>query len=230
MAEFLQNLSLFPLVLTLGAYQFGLWCQKKGKSPIFNPILIAVIVVIGVLLLFGIDLEQYQAGNKVITWLLTPATVCLALPLYQQIKVLKKNLPAIFAGIAAGTLSCLGFILLFCALFRLDTAISISLLPKSITTAIGMELSEKNGGLAALTTAAILITGILGNLAAPMLCKLFRFHDPVTQGVAIGTSAHALGTARANEMGAIQGAASSLSLVIAGVLTVILFPFACMLL
>lgn len=230
MAEFLQNLSLFPLVLTLGAYQFGLWCQKKGKSPIFNPILIAVIVVIGVLLLFGIDLEQYQAGNKVITWLLTPATVCLALPLYQQIKVLKKNLPAIFAGIFAGTISCLGFILLFCALFRLDHAISISLLPKSITTAIGMELSEKNGGLAALTTAAILITGILGNLAAPMLCKLFGFHDPVTQGVAIGTSAHALGTARANEMGAIQGAASSLSLVVAGILTVILFPFACMLL
>lgn len=230
MAEFLQNLSLFPLVLTLGAYQFGLWCQKKGKNPIFNPLLIAVLVVIGVLLVFGIDLGTYQDGMKAISWLLTPATVCLALPLYQQIKVLKKNLPAIFAGIVAGTLSCLGFILLFCALFRLDTAISVSLLPKSITTAIAMELTEQNDGIVALTTASILITGILGNLTAPMLCKLFRFQNPVAQGVAIGTAAHALGTARANEMGAIQGAASSLSLVVAGVLTVILFPFACMLL
>ncbi len=230
MSDFLQELSLFPLVLTLGAYQFGLWCQKKGKSPLFNPLLIAVLVVIGVLLLFRFDLEQYQTGINAISWLLTPATVCLALPLYRQIKVLKKNLPAIFAGIFAGTLSCLGFILLFCALFRLDTAISVSLLPKSITTAIAIVLSQDNGGMAALTSAAILITGILGNVTAPMLCKLFRFRDPVAQGVAIGTAAHALGTVRANEMGAIHGAASSLSLVVAGVLTVILFPFACMLL
>ena len=230
MAEFLQNLSLFPLVLTMGAFLFGQWCQKKGKHPLLNPLLIAAVIVIGVLLLFKVDVQVYQDGMKTISWLLTPATVCLALPLYQQIKVLKKNLPAIFAGIVAGTLSCLGFILLFCAYGRLDTAISVSLLPKSITTAIAIELSEDNGGIVALTTASILITGIVGNVAAPMLCKLFRFRDPVAQGVAIGTSAHALGTVRANEMGAIQGAASSLSLVVAGVLTVILFPFACMLL
>lgn len=230
MTEFLQELSLFPLVLTLGAFQFGRWCQKKGKSPLFNPLLIAVLVVIGVLLLFGFDLEQYQAGMQSISWLLTPATVCLALPLYQQIKVLKKNLPAIFAGIVAGTVSCLGFILLFCRLFQLDGAITVSLLPKSITTAIAIVLSEDNGGMVALTSAAILITGLIGNALGPMLCKLFCFRDPVAQGVAIGTAAHALGTARANEMGEIQGAVSSLSLVVAGILTVILFPFACMLL
>ncbi len=230
MAEFFQELSLFPLVLTLGAFQFGRWCQKKGKHPLLNPLLIAVLVVIGVLLLLGFDLKRYQAGMKSISWLLTPATVCLALPLYQQVKVLKKNLPAIFAGIFAGTLSCLGFILLFCTLIRLDAAISVSLLPKSITTAIAIVLSENNGGMVALTSAAILITGLIGNVAAPTLCKLLQFRDPVAQGVAIGTAAHALGTVRANEMGAIQGAVSSLSLVVAGVLTVVLFPFACMLL
>ena len=230
MTEFLQELSLFPLVLTLGAFQFGRWCQKKGRSPLFNPLLIAVLVVIGVLLLFGVDLEQYQTGMKSISWLLTPATVCLALPLYQQIKVLKKNLPAILAGIVAGTVSCLGFILLSCWLFRLDGAITVSLLPKSITTAIAIVLSEDNGGMVALTSAAILITGLIGNALGPTLCKLFHFRDPVAQGAAIGTAAHALGTARANEMGEIQGAVSSLSLVVAGVLTVLLFPFACMLL
>ena len=230
MAEFFQELSLFPLVLTLSAFQFGRWCQKKGKHPLLNPLLIAVLVVIGVLLLLGFDLERYQTGMKSISWLLTPATVCLALPLYQQIKVLKKDLAAIFAGIIAGTVSCLGFIVLFGALFRLDGAITVSLLPKSITTAIAIVLSENNGGMVALTSAAILITGLIGNAAGPVLCKLFHFRNPIAQGVAIGTAAHALGTVRATEMGAVQGAVSSLSLVVAGVLTVILFPLACMLL
>ncbi|MBR3978127.1 MAG: LrgB family protein [Oscillospiraceae bacterium] len=224
MAEFLEGLSLFPLALTFGTYQIGLWCQKKWKSPLLNPILIAVVLTIGVILLCGIDLQVYQTGASGISWLLTPATVCLALPLYKQIKILKKHLPAILTGILAGTVTSLVFIFALCKLLSLDDALTISLLPKSITTAIGMVLSEQSGGYGSLTTAAIIITGNLGNLAGSMLCKLFRLTEPIAQGVALGTASHVVGTTRANELGELQGAVSSLSLAIAGIVTVIVFP------
>lgn len=226
MAEFLEGLSLFPLALTFGAYQIGLWCQKKWKTPLLNPILISVVLIIGVLLLLGFDLEVYQAGAAGISWLLTPATVCLALPLYKQVKVLKKHLPAIFAGILAGTLTSLVFIFVLCKLLSLNDALTISMLPKSITTAIGMVLSEQSGGYGSLTAASIIVTGILGSLFGSLLCKLFRLADPIAQGVALGTASHVVGTSRANELGELQGAVSSLSLAIAGILTVILFPLA----
>lgn len=230
MAEFLSQISLFPLVLTIGAYQIGLWIQKKGKLPIFNPILIAVLIVIGVLSVTGLDMTVYQTGTSGISWFLTPATVCLAVPLYEQLKILKKNLPAILAGIAAGTVTSLLCVALFCRLFALSDSLGVSLLPKSITTAMGIVLSQQNGGIPALTTAAIILTGILGNFMGTILCKLFRFRDPITQGVAFGTASHVIGTTRAAQVSDLTGAVSSLSLTIAGVLTAVLFPLACMLL
>ena len=229
MAEFLMQFSLFPLVLTLGAYQLGLWCQKKGKSPLFNPILIATVLVIGVLLLTGVTNAHYQAGVSGISWLLTPATVCLALPLYEHVQTLKKNLPAVLTGIFAGTVTSLAFLLALCKLLALEDAVTLSLLPKSITTAMGMVLSEQSGGIGALTAAAIIITGIFGSLSGSMLCKLLKIKDPVSQGVAFGTAAHVVGTSRAAELGSLQGAVSSLSLAVAGILTTVVFPFVVML-
>ena len=230
MTEFLESLSLFALGLTVGSYQFGLWCRKKWNSPICNPILIATMLVVGVLLLTGISTDTYQSGMEPISWLLTPATVCLALPLYEQLKVLKKSLPAILTGIAAGTVTSLAVIFLLCRLLGLDTAMTASLLPKSITTAMGIVLSEQAGGIPALTTAAIIITGILGSLVGSGLCKLLKLTDPICQGVAFGTASHVIGTSRATELGALQGAVSSLSLAVAGILTAILSPLVCMLL
>ena len=227
MLEALQSLSLFSLVLTLGAYQIGLWCRKKWDHPICNPILIAVILVGGFLLLTGIPVENYQAGTSAISWLLTPATVCLALPLYEQLKVLKKNLPAILAGIGAGTLVSLGCVFLLCRLFRLEDSFTVSLLPKSITTAMGIVLSSQNGGIPSLTTAVIIVTGILGSLAGSALCKLLKLNDPISQGVAFGTASHVIGTSKAAELGQLQGAVSSLSLTVAGILTAVLFPLVC---
>lgn len=228
MSEFLSGLSLFPLVLTLGAYQVGLWCRKKWNSPLCNPILIAVILVIAVLLLTGVSVETYQEGTGAISWLLTPATVCLALPLYEQLKILRKNLPAILTGVTAGTVTSLVVVLLMCHLFGLDEQISVSLLPKSITTAMGIVLSEQNGGIPALTTAVIIVTGILGSLIGSTLCKVLKLSDPVAQGVAFGTASHVVGTSRANELSPLTGAVSSLSLATAGILTAVLFPIACM--
>lgn len=228
MTEFVQSISLFPLVLTLGTYQIGLWCQKKTKSPLCNPLLIATLLSIGVLLLSGFDLQAYQSGSSWITWLLTPATVCLAVPLYEQIKVFRNELGAVIAGVAAGTAASLGFILLMCGLFRLEDVLTISLLPKSITTAIGLVLSENAGGIPALTSAAIVITGILGNLTGSFLCKLLKITNPIAQGVGFGTASHVIGTSKATELDPLAGAVSSLSLAVAGILTAVVFPLVLM--
>lgn len=217
---------LLALVLTFGAYQIGLWCQKKWKSPLLNPILIAVLLVVGVLLATGASVEEYRAGTAGISWLLTPATVCLALPLYNQVKRLKKSIPAILAGVSVGTVTSLVSILIMCRLFRLENNITVSLLPKSVTTAMGMVLAEQGGGIGSLAAAAIIVTGILGSLFGSVLCKLLRITDPVAQGVAFGTASHVVGTSRANEIGEIQGAVSSLSLAVAGILTAVVFPLA----
>ena len=230
MTEWLESVSLFPLVLTIGAYQIGLWCRKRWNNPICNPILIAVILVCAVLLLEKLPVESYQAGTAGISWLLTPATVCLALPLYEQLKALKSKLPAILAGVAAGTVASLLGIFLLCSLFALDRSVTVSLLPKSVTTAMGTVLSSQNGGLAPLTTAAILVTGIIGSLLGPILIRLLRLRSPVAQGVAMGTASHVIGTSKATELGAVQGAVSSLSLTVAGILTALLFPLVCSLL
>ena len=224
MADLLYEVSLFPLVLTFGAYQIGLWCRRKWNSPLCNPLLIAVILVISFLLVSGISTEVYQDGMAKISWLLTPATVCLALPLYQQLKTLRKQLPAIFLGVTAGTLTSLASIFLLCKVFRLDNAMLLSLLPKSITTAIGMVLSEQMGGIQSLTAAAIIATGILGSLIGSSLCRLLKLTDPIAQGAAFGTASHVIGTTRANEIGQLQGAVSSLSLISAGLLTAVVLP------
>ena len=230
MADFLESISLFPVLLTLGTYQFGLWCQKKTRHALCNPLLIATILSIAVLAATGFDPKVYQTGTAGISWLLTPATVCLAVPLYEQLKVLKKHLPAILAGVVSGVVTSLLSILLLCRLFRLEDVVTISLLPKSITTAIALALTEQSGGISALTTFAIVITGILGNLSGSAFCKLMKLTDPVAQGVGFGTASHVIGTSRAMEVDPLTGAVSSLSLAVAGILTAILFPVMLMLL
>ena len=216
--------ALFPIVLTCGAFQVGLWCQKKWKNPICNPVLIASVLIIGFLLATGYPNADYQTGTALYQWLLTPATVCLALPLYRQLKILGKNLWAILAGITAGTVTSLICVALLSKAFALNDTMLYTLLPKSITTAMGMTLAEQLGGIPSITAAVIIVTGILGSLTGSMLCKLLRLEDPISQGVAFGTASHVIGTSRATELGALQGAVSSLSLAVAGILTAILLP------
>ena len=230
MTDFLSGISLFPLVLTLGSYQIGLWCQKKTRSALCNPLLIASLLCIGVLLLFGIDPQVYQTGTAGISWLLTPATVCLAVPLYEQLKVLKSHLAAILTGIAAGVFTSLVSVFLLCRVFSLDSVITLSMLPKSVTTAIGLALTESADGIPALTSAAIVITGILGNLTGSFLCKALKITDPIAQGVGFGTASHVIGTSRATEIDSLAGAVSSLSLAVAGIFTALLFPLVILLL
>ena len=224
MTDFLSSSSFFAIALTLLIWRIANALQRKTRSPLLHPILVSVAAIIGILLASGIPNSAYQQGMKPLSWLMTPATICLAVPLYEQVKVLKKNLPAILLGVLCGTLTSLLSIGGLCLLFRLDQTMTVSLLPKSVTTAIGAPISEALGGMSAVTVAVIIVTGILGNVLGQAACRLFRIHDPVAQGTALGTASHVIGTTKANELGAVQGAVSSLSLVAAGILTAFLVP------
>ncbi|MBQ6719859.1 MAG: LrgB family protein [Oscillospiraceae bacterium] len=220
----LLSIGILPVALTLVFFLLGQKLQQKLRSPLLNPILIAVILVLLFLQVSGVSVKTYQAGMSSLSWLLTPATICLAVPMYEQFQLLKKNLWAIAAGVTAGAVSCLVMILLFGMLAGFESVLTVSLLPKSITTAIGVVLSEMSGGMPGVTTAAIVFTGIFANVMGPAFCKLFRLTDPIAQGVALGTSGHVIGTTRANEISPLAGAVSSLSLVVASLLTAVILP------
>lgn len=221
MAAFIQNSAYFGLMLTFITFGIGSIAKKKLKHPLVNPNLISIILVIAILLTFDIDYETYNSSAKYLSFLLTPATICLAVPLYEQLELLKKHFAAIIIGILSGIAASGISILLLSIAFGLDQALYITLLPKSITTAIGITVSEELGGYPSLTVVAIMIAGLLGNVFAETACKLFKITEPIARGVGIGTSSHALGTSKAMEIGEIEGAMSGLSIAVAGVLTVI---------
>lgn len=220
----LLSIGILPVLLTMLAYQMGLLCQKKFKSPIFNPILIGVILVILMLKLTGMEVSHYQSGVTSISWLMTPATICLAVPMYEQLQALRRNLKGILAGVAAGAISCIAMVLLLCLVLKMDRSLAVALLPKSVTAAIGVPLCELLGGTPSLTTVAIAVTGIIGNMMGTTFCKWFGITHPVAQGVAFGVGSHVIGTTKANEISPLTGAVSSLSLVVAGLLTAVVLP------
>ena len=208
-------------VFSLGAFWLGCAIQKRFRLAILNPLLIAMAIVIATLVSFDIKQESYYQSAKFITWFLNPATVALAIPLYQKLDELKKNPAAIAFGLCVGVLSSLTGILVMAVLFGISHAEYVTLLPKSITTAIGMALSGEMGGNPAMTMAAIFITGLFGNIFAEPLCKLFRVKHAISRGLAIGAASHAMGTAKAMQMGETEGAMSSLAIVICGLITVV---------
>lgn len=224
MKEFLINSVFFGALLSLAGYELGLILKKKFKLAIFNPLLIASVSVIAVLLLMDVDYESYNEGGKYLSYLLTPATVSLAVPLYEQLELLKKNLKAVAAGIISGVIASVFGVFALCKLFGMNHQQYVTLLPKSITTAIGMGVSEELGGIVTITVAVIVITGVLGNVIADLVYKIFHIDEPVAKGLALGTASHAIGTAKAMELGMTEGAMSSLAIAVAGLLTAVLAP------
>lgn len=225
MTDLFANSVFFAVFLTIGSFAAGRALQSKWNFPLFNPILIGAVLTSIVLVVLNIPIEEYQQDCAPLQYLLTPATICYAISLYEQLERLKKQLPAILAGVFLGTLTSLVSIRILCAAFGLDSVMTVSVLPKSITTAIGMVLSGDAGGIIALTTASIVVTGILGSVFGPVLCKLFRITDDIAMGVAFGTASHAIGTNRVTEISQLAGAVSSLSLTFAGLITAVLFSF-----
>lgn len=221
MNELLETSVFFGVWVTLLAYLLGRVVQKKWKLVMFNPLLLAIVLVIVILLLTDTSYHVYYEGAKYISYLMTPATICLAVPLYEQVELLKKHHTALLLGILAGVLTSLCSILACGILFGLEHGAYVTLLPKSITTPIGLSVSEELGGYPSITVAVIIITGLLGNMFGETACKLFRITEPIAKGVAMGASAHVMGTAKAMEMGEVEGAMSSLSIVVSGIFTVL---------
>ena len=221
MKEFLSDSVFFGVAISILAYELGVFLKKKLKLAVFNPLLISIVAVIVFLVAFHIPYESYNEGAKYLSYLLTPATVCLAIPLYEQFELLKQNVAAIFAGLISGVLTSVICVLVLSLLFHFDHAQYVTLLPKSITTAIGMGISEELGGYVTITVAVIIITGIIGNMFGDVICRLCGIRHPIATGLAIGTATHAMGTAKAMEIGEIEGAMSSLSIAVAGLITVV---------
>lgn len=219
--EFFEISAFAGVTLSLLAYAFGMFLKRKTHLSIFNPLLVSIAVTIVVLVIADVDYDTYNKGAVYLSWFLTPATVCLAIPLYEQIELLKKHWKAVLTGILSGVLTSLLTVFVLSKLMSLSHKEYVTMLPKSITTAIGMGVSEVLGGYVTITVAVIIVTGVLGNILAEFLCKIFRITEPIAKGLAIGSASHAIGTAKAMEMGEIEGAMSSLSIAVAGIITVV---------
>jgi len=224
-ADFLFANQYFCVALTVVAYAIGAAIQNKWKYAILNPILISAGLIIALLSALDVPNSTYQAGCQVLNYLLTPATICLAISFYEQFKEMRQHLAAIFLGVILGSVCCVGSIYICGKWLGFDRVMILSLMPKSITNAIGVALSTEIGGIAAITTAGIAVTGIFGNIAGPAICRLLRIEDPIAMGVAFGTASHVIGTARAGELSKLAGAVGSFSLTTAGLLTALTLSF-----
>lgn len=214
----------FFIMISLIAFEIACYINKKIKIAILNPLLVSIIFLIAFLKLFNISVNEYNTGGQFITFLLAPATVVLAVPLYKKIKLFKANAIPIFVGISLGTVGGITSVILLCNLLGISKQISLSMIPKSITTPIGMDVSKQIGGIPSITVAAIIITGITGAVIGPTIFNIFHIKDRVAKGIALGCSSHAVGTSKAIEMGEVEGAMSSLAIGLTGLITVILAP------
>ena len=215
------NSPFFGVALSVAAFWVGVRIQKKTGLVVCNPLLIGVILVVGVLLALDIPYEHYDQGGSLINLFLSPATACLAVAIYGKIQLLKENWLPILAGCTVGSAVSLGSVLGLCRLFGLDEAMTASLLPKSVTTPIALSVAQAHGGIPSITVVAVILTGILGSILAPLLIRLFRIKDPVTAGLSIGACSHAVGTSKALELGETEGAMSGLAIGVCGLVTVL---------
>lgn len=212
----------FGVILSIFAFELGVSVSKRVHTPLANPLLIAVLLIIAVLKLFHIPTAAFNQGGDLIALFLAPATAALAVPIYKNLQILKANLLPILVGTIVGSASSMGIILFLCKLCGFDTQTEASLLAKSVTTPIAMAVTEQLGGIVPVIIPAVIFTGILGSIIAPTLIKLFKITDPIAQGVGIGTSSHAVGTTRAVALGEVQGAMSGIAMGLAGLITVFL--------
>lgn len=224
MQDFLQQTSYFGFVITIVVYYLALSIKNKTKLSILNPLLVTTIIIVAILLGLNINYETYNIGAKYISYFLTPTTVCLAIPLYKQIKVLKKNIIGILSGILAGVIANAAIIVFLTKIFEMSDELGTSLLSKSITAPIAIGLTDELGGISSITVFAVILSGIIGAAIAPTIFKLLRIKDETAQGLACGTSAHGSGTTTALELGEIQGAMSGLAILVTGLITTIIVP------
>lgn len=224
MKDLLTSNQFFGLIISYIAFEIGKFIFKKSKTPLCNPLMIAIFIVIGTLKFFNISTENYFKGGNIILFFLGPATVALALPLYKQWNLFKKHFIPVMIGATVGSFCAIISVIVLGKILNIDEKLLFSFMPKSITTPIGIEVSSMIGGIPSLTVLSIIVTGVTGNVSAPFICKIFRIHHSVAKGIGIGVASHAIGTSKAMEMGEIEGSMSALSIVIAGILTLVWAP------
>lgn len=227
MDEFFRESLYAGVTLSLAAYGLGIVLKRRFKFALFNPLLVSIVFTISLLVVSGVSYDAYNASARYLSWFLTPATVCLALPLYEKREALLKNARAVFVSLVVGALTSLLTVFALAAVMKLDHVMYVTLLPKSITTAIGMGVAEELGGHVNIAVAVIVLTGVLGNVFGVTLCRVFRITHPVAKGLAFGASSHAIGTTKAMELGEVEGAMSGLAIAVSGVITVVIAPLFC---
>ena len=225
MMEALTSTPLLGLILTAAAFALARWFQKKTGWVLANPTVVSAAMIIALLLLLDIPYDDYARGGDFVNLMLSPVTAILALGIYNQRDILKKNFIPVLVGCTVGCAVSMGSVLLLCRLFGLDQAVTTAMLPKSCTTAIAVGIAEAKGGVVAIAVACVIIAGTVGAVGAPAFIKWFHVTDPVAQGLAIGACSHALGTTKAREIGELQGAMSSIAIGICGLLAVIFSLF-----
>ena len=212
----------FGVALSVAAFGIDVRLQQQLKTPVCNPLIIAIVLIAGVLLIFKIPYEAYNVGGEIINMFLAPATACLAVAIYTKIKILKQYWLPILVGCTAGSAASMLSVYGMCRLFGLDESLTISLIPKSVTTPIAVSIAEPAGGMVPITVVAVIGTGILGSIIAPLLIRVFKVTDPMAAGLAIGASSHAVGTSKAIELGEVEGAMSGLAIGVCGIITVLI--------
>ena len=223
MIEYLDT-PVFGEAISILAYTFSSYIARRTGLKILNPLLVAVIMIIGFLLATGVGYDTFNKGGEMITFFLGPATVVLAVPLYRQWNLLKDNLMPILVGIIVGSLSGIACIIILGKVLGLDIFLISSMVPKSTTSPIAMEISSMLGGDPSITVSFVIVTGIAGYIIGERVLQIFGVDDPIAKGIGMGTSAHAVGTAKAIEMGEVEGAMSSLAIGVAGLVTVLFVP------
>lgn len=224
MNEILGQSVFFGIVITLVCYEIGRFLAGKFKSPFLNPLLVAAVLIMVFLGVFQVDYEVYAKGADFISMFLTPVTVCLAVPLYRQMQKLKENWLAVIVSILCGCLAHVLIIVGISMLLKIDKVLMASVLPKSVTTAIALGVSNEVGGIGAVTIIGVMIAGVFGATLGPLCLKIGKIKEPVARGLAVGSASHAVGTSKMLEEGEVQGAMSSLAIVVTGILTVIIVP------
>ena len=224
MNEILLSSTFFGVSISLLTYFFGVFLRKKFDYAIVNPLLISAILTITFLLIFDVDYDTYNQGAQYLSIFLTPATICLAVPLYRQLEVLKKNVVTVIVPISCGVVAHAITLITLSSLFDVEEVLTLSLLPKSVTTPIAVGICAELNGIEVVTIMGVMIAGIIGAVFGPIVCNLLKIQEPIAQGLGIGSASHAIGTSKALEMGELQGAMSSLAIVVTAVLNVVVVP------
>ncbi len=220
----LLNSEIFILTLVIGVYLLAVWLYRKTKLNLLNPLLVSIPVLVIITHVLGISYESFEKGSRIISFMLGPTVVVLGYLLYEQVAHLRENAVSIITSVFVGCVTGILSVIFIARYFGADHALIVSLEPKSVTTPIAMSIAEKSGGIPSIAAVVVIVVGIFGGIVGPFVLEKLGISSKIARGLALGSAAHGLGTARAMELGTIEGAISGLAIGVMGIMTAILVP------